>query len=102
MAKYRVASVADLDPESLARVEAGGLGICLARLGDGTIHALADRCTHEDYSLSDGDLWDSSVECPMHGSRFDVRTGKVTGLPAVIPARVFPVSVEDGEVYVEV
>jgi nitrite reductase/ring-hydroxylating ferredoxin subunit len=43
-----------------------------------------------------------SVECPRHASRFDVRTGKVTGLPAVIPAKTYPVVVENGEVYVEV
>lgn len=102
MGKHHVAAADEVARESLRLVEAGGIAICLARLDDGSFHALADRCTHEDYSLSDGDLWDSSVECPMHGSRFDVRTGKVTGLPAVIPARVFPVTVEEGEVYVEV
>jgi 3-phenylpropionate/trans-cinnamate dioxygenase ferredoxin component len=43
-----------------------------------------------------------SVECPQHGSRFDLRTGKVTGLPAVIPARTFPIVVDGDEVFVEV
>jgi 3-phenylpropionate/trans-cinnamate dioxygenase ferredoxin subunit len=43
-----------------------------------------------------------SVECPRHGSRFDVRTGKVTGLPAVIPAKTYPVTVTNGDVYLDV
>ncbi len=94
--------MADLPVESLTRVEVEGVPICLVRSEDGNFYALNDTCTHEDYSLSEGELWEMSVECPKHGSRFDVKTGKVTGLPAVIPARTYPVTVEDGEIYVEV
>jgi len=60
------------------------------------------RCTHEEFNLSDGELWGMDVECPQHGSRFNLVTGKVTGLPAVIPAKTYPVSVEGDEVYIEV
>ena len=52
--------------------------------------------------LSDGELWDMDVECPQHGSRFNLITGKVTGLPAVIPATTYPVTLEGDEVFVEV
>jgi len=97
-----VAAVADLPVESLTRVEVEGVPICLVHAEDGNFYAINDTCTHEDYSLSEGELWEMSVECPKHGSRFDVRTGKVTGLPAVIPARTYPVTIEDGEIYVEV
>ena len=91
-----------MPPESLKRVEAGGVAICLAHAEDGGFYAIGDVCTHEEYSLSDGELWDMSVECPQHGSRFDLRDGHVTGLPAVIPATTYPVTVEGEDVYVDV
>jgi 3-phenylpropionate/trans-cinnamate dioxygenase ferredoxin subunit len=59
-------------------------------------------CTHEEFSLSEGELWGMDVECPQHGSRFNLVTGKVTGLPAVIPATTYPVSVEGEDIFVEV
>jgi 3-phenylpropionate/trans-cinnamate dioxygenase ferredoxin component len=102
LARVRVASTADLPKESLMRVEVDDEPICLVHAEDDEFYAIGDTCTHENYSLSEGDLWDMSVECPRHGSRFDVRTGKVTGLPAVIPAKTYPVTVTNGEIYVEV
>ena len=102
LTKRRVASTADLLLESLAQVEVDGVPICLVHAGDDNFYAIGDTCTHEDYSLSEGDLWEMSVECPRHGSRFDVRTGKVTGLPAVIPAKTYPLTIENGEIFVEV
>jgi 3-phenylpropionate/trans-cinnamate dioxygenase ferredoxin subunit len=87
---------------TLMRVDIDGMSICVARLADGTVHAIEDRCTHEDYSLSEGELIGDEVECPQHSSRFDLRTGSPTGLPALIDARVFPTSVRDGEIYVDV
>lgn len=91
-----------MPPESLKRVEAGGIPICLAHAEDGSFYAIGDTCTHEEFSLSEGELWDTSVECPQHGSRFDLRDGHVTGLPAVIPATTYPVTVEGEDVYVDV
>ena len=102
MGRYRVAAVADLGVESMKRVEAGSTPVCLARAEDGNFYALNDICTHEEYSLSEGELWGMDVECPQHGSRFNLQTGKVTGLPAVLPATTYPVTVEDGDVYVDV
>jgi 3-phenylpropionate/trans-cinnamate dioxygenase ferredoxin component len=102
LARFRVASVGDVPLESLKKVEAGGTPVCLAHTEDGNFYALNDTCTHEEFSLSDGELWDMDVECPQHGSRFNLVTGKVTGLPAVIPAQTYPVTVEDGDVYVDV
>jgi len=102
LGRQRVASVSDVPAESLKRVEAGGVPICLAHAGDGNFYAIGDTCTHEEFSLSEGELWDMSVECPHHGSRFDLRDGHVTGLPAVIPATTYPVTVEGEDVYVDV
>jgi 3-phenylpropionate/trans-cinnamate dioxygenase ferredoxin subunit len=102
LARYRVASVADLPDETMKRVDAGRTPLCLAHAEDGSFYALNDVCTHEEFSLSDGELWGMDVECPQHGSRFNLTTGKVTGLPAVIPATTYPVSVEGEDIFVEV
>ena len=102
MARYRVAAVADVPVESLKKVEVGRTPVCLAHAEDGNFYALNDVCTHEEFSLCDGELWGMDVECPQHGSRFNLVTGKVTGLPAVIPATTYPVSVEGEDVFVEV
>jgi 3-phenylpropionate/trans-cinnamate dioxygenase ferredoxin subunit len=102
LARFRVASVGDVPLESLKKVEAGRTPVCLAHAEDGNFYALNDVCTHEEFSLSDGELWNMDVECPQHGSRFNLITGKVTGLPAVIPATTYPVTLEGDEVFVEV
>ena len=88
--------------ETVKAVIAERQEICLAHAADGQFYALDDVCTHENFLLSGGELIDFDVECPQHGSKFNVKTGRVTGLPAVLPAKTFPVSVEDGEVYVDV
>jgi 3-phenylpropionate/trans-cinnamate dioxygenase ferredoxin subunit len=71
---------------------------------DGEILAIEDRCSHDDGDLMEGDIdqSDCTVECPRHGSRFDLRTGKPLTLPAYVPVDTFPVSVEDGVIKVEV
>ena len=102
MAKVRVASVDEVPIESLKAVMADHTEICLAHAGDGNFYAINDVCTHENFLLSGGELFDLDVECPQHGSRFNLVTGKVTGLPAVIPAATYPVTVEGEEVYIEV
>ena len=101
MAKHRVAAVEELEPDSMKRVEVDGIPICLAHAEDGEFYALNDICTHEEYLLSEGELWGMDVECPQHGSRFNLKTGKVTGLPAVIPAQTYPVTVEGEDVFID-
>ncbi|HZU19363.1 MAG TPA: non-heme iron oxygenase ferredoxin subunit [Candidatus Dormibacteraeota bacterium] len=102
MAKHLVAKVGELGIGTMRRISVNGEEICLAHAEDGAFYAISDVCTHEEYSLSEGELWGLEVECPAHGSRFNLRTGQVTGLPAVMPARVYEVSVEGDDVYVEV
>ncbi|GAB3455892.1 bifunctional 3-phenylpropionate/cinnamic acid dioxygenase ferredoxin subunit [Streptomonospora sediminis] len=67
---------------------------------DGEIYAVDDTCTHQNASLSDGYLEGCFIECPLHEAAFDLRTGAPTCLPAKRPVRTYPVSVEDGCVYV--
>lgn len=101
MTKQRVAGVDEVAEGTLCRVEVDGVAICLARTADGDFYAIGDVCTHEEQSLSEGELIDFAVECPLHGSAFDLRTGEVSMPPAYDPATTYPVTVEGSDVYVE-
>ena len=102
MARHRVAATDELPIDSLKNVRVGDVELCIAHVEDGEFYAINDICTHEEFNLSDGELWGLSVECPQHGSRFDLRDGHVTGLPAVVATQSYPVTVEGGDVYVDV
>lgn len=102
MPKHAVGKIHDLEVDTMRKVVVDGEEICLAHAEDGSFYAVSDICTHEEYSLSEGELWGLDVECPAHGSRFNLQTGAVTGLPAVVPAKVYPVTVEGDDVYIEV
>jgi 3-phenylpropionate/trans-cinnamate dioxygenase ferredoxin component len=102
LARVRVASVDEVPIESLKAIRVDDTEICLAHAEDGNFYAINDVCTHENFLLSGGELFELQVECPQHGSRFNLKTGAVTGLPAVIPTKIYPVMVEGPDVYVEV
>jgi 3-phenylpropionate/trans-cinnamate dioxygenase ferredoxin subunit len=97
----RVASLSDLPEEGALRVDVGGTPVCLARSG-GEVFAVRDVCSHADVALSEGDVEDGTVECWLHGSRFDLRTGRPTGLPATKPVATYPVTIEGDDVLVDV
>jgi 3-phenylpropionate/trans-cinnamate dioxygenase ferredoxin subunit len=69
---------------------------------DGEFYAIQDRCTHDDGPLGDGELWDEIIECPRHGAQFNVKTGEVVTLPAVLPIATYPVRVEGNDIKVSV
>jgi 3-phenylpropionate/trans-cinnamate dioxygenase ferredoxin component len=102
LAKVRVASTDEVPAESLKAVRVDDTEICLAHADDGNFYAINDVCTHENFLLSMGELFELDVECPQHGSRFNLVTGKVTGLPAVIPTVTYAVTVEGSDIFVEV
>lgn len=79
-----VARLADLPDGELIAVDApDGQPVCLVNLG-GVIYALHDRCSHQEFPISAGALMkDGTIECPLHGARFDVRTGRVCLGPAL-------------------
>ncbi len=91
----------DLAPGEARRFDVGDERIAVVRIGD-EFFAIGDRCSHEDYSLADGDVWadDFEIECPRHGSTFDLRTGEACSLPATKPVPVYEVQVDDDEVAV--
>jgi len=87
------------DDEALA-VDVGPLTLAVARHGD-EFFAVQDVCSHAAVALSEGEVTDCTVECWLHGSRFDLRTGKPIGPPATEPVATFAVEVRDGDVYVD-
>jgi len=97
----RVARLSDVPAGTLKSIYANAQALVLANV-DGTICALEDRCSHEEYPLSDGELDGNTLVCMHHGARFDACTGRNKGLPAVRPVRSFRVEIRDGEVFVEV
>ena len=99
MSWVRVATADEVPSDGLLAVHTDQAGVVLARVDD-KIYALEDRCSHQDYPLSDGLIEHDQVECPYHGARFDVRTGRAVQLPAVAPVRSFEVEVRDGDVYI--
>ena len=82
------------------RVEIGAEPVCVVRTG-GEIYAIRDVCSHADVPLSEGEVDGTTVECWLHGSRFDLRTGKPTGLPATQPVPVYETKIEGGTVLIE-
>ncbi|MDQ1705675.1 MAG: 3-phenylpropionate/trans-cinnamate dioxygenase ferredoxin component [Frankiaceae bacterium] len=97
----RACAVADLADESAISVELDGATLCLAKSA-GEIFALSDVCSHADIPLSEGEVADGTVECWLHGSRFDLRTGRPTGLPANRPVPTYPVKIDGDDVYIAV
>ncbi len=97
----RACALADVPDDEALGVTVDGQDVALARHGE-EIFAVEDICSHAAVALSEGEVEDCTVECWLHGSRFDLRTGKPTGLPATEPVATFPVDVRDGDVYVDV
>jgi 3-phenylpropionate/trans-cinnamate dioxygenase ferredoxin component len=93
----------ELPPGDVRYVLHEDLEIAVANCG-GELYALEDTCSHGQASLSDGELdaEECTLECPLHGSVFDLRTGKPKTLPAYVPVDTFPVRVEDGVIKLEV
>lgn len=102
MPRLRAAAADSLPEGALLKVVLGGQAICIAHVPGRGFYAIQDRCPHEEASLSEGELLGCDIECPLHYSRFDLRTGEPVSLPATERASVFPVSVDNGELYIDV
>jgi len=97
-----VCQVDDVAPGTAAQAEVDGRIVALVRETDGTFHAVDDKCSHANVSLSEGEVDGCALECWLHGSRFDLRTGQPSGPPAITPVAVYPVKVEGDDVLVDV
>ena len=98
MERIRVAPLDELPEGRGVRVEVSGQSVALFRLG-AEVFALGDRCSHAEASLAEGEVFDGSVECPRHGSDFDLRTGEPGSFPATTPVPVFGTEIAAGEVF---
>jgi 3-phenylpropionate/trans-cinnamate dioxygenase ferredoxin component len=100
----RVCSTAEVPSGEARRFAVDGREVAVVNLGDDGFRALDAVCSHEHYYLDEGDVDpdDETIECPKHGSLFDVNTGTPRGLPAIKPVDVFAVTVTDDDVWIEV
>ncbi|WP_420000109.1 non-heme iron oxygenase ferredoxin subunit [Streptomyces boninensis] len=97
---HAVAGADEVEEDDVAPFEVRGCSLALFHLEDGSYHVTDDRCTHQEASLSEGYLEGDIIECPRHQGLFHVPTGRPKAAPVVAPLRVYPVKVEDGQVWV--
>jgi 3-phenylpropionate/trans-cinnamate dioxygenase ferredoxin subunit len=95
----RACALTDVPENGALGVELNGAPVAILRDG-GEVYAMRDVCSHEEVPLSEGDVYDGTVECWLHGSCFDLKSGRPTGLPATTPVPVYPVKIDGGDVYV--
>jgi glycine betaine catabolism B len=96
----KVAETKDIQPTNMKTVEVAGEKICLASVEKGKYYAIRNTCTHMGGPLADGTLEGYEVECPWHGSKFDIRTGNVTRPPAKIPEPTYEVKVDSNDILI--
>lgn len=94
-------SLDELPVGTALQVTAGGEPVCLVRVADEIVRAVHDTCSHQRFSLSEGWVEGGTIECALHGSAFDLETGKPTSLPATQPVPTYAVEVDSGAVYVD-
>jgi 3-phenylpropionate/trans-cinnamate dioxygenase ferredoxin subunit len=98
----RACALAEIPEVGALRVVVDGTPVAVVRDADGHLHAVGDTCSHAEVSLAEGEVEDCSIECWLHGSRFDLVTGQPTSLPAILPIPVYPLIVDGDDVLVDV
>ncbi len=103
MALVTIARTEDIPEGEARRFEFGGHEIAVANLGDGEFRALGDVCSHAQAFLHEGevDAEERTIECPRHGSVFDLESGRPVSLPATLPVPTYAIKVEGEEIKVE-
>jgi 3-phenylpropionate/trans-cinnamate dioxygenase ferredoxin subunit len=96
----RACALTDVDETGALHVEIGDVPIAIVRT-EGEVFAIRDVCSHAEVALSEGDVDGTTIECWLHGSCFDLRSGKPTGMPATTSVPVYPVRIEGADVYVD-
>ena len=95
----KVAETTDIQSTKMKAIEVAGENFCLINV-EGKYYAIGNVCTHEDGPLAEGTLEGYEIECPWHGSKFDIRTGKVTRPPANEPESTYEVKVEGNDILI--
>ena len=96
----RVCAAEDVAKGTAISADIDGTPIAVVHADDDNFYAVYDVCSHAEVPLSEGEVDGCTLECWLHGSRFDLRTGEPTGLPAVEPVATFPVEIRDGDIFV--
>jgi len=104
MALRKVAAASDIPVGEVRRYEVDGRLVAVANLGEEGFRAVDAICSHAQYYLDEGevDVDFETIECPKHGSTFDLNTGNPRTLPATMPVRAYRVKVEEGDIVIEV
>ena len=97
----KVAEVSDIPVGGVKKVSLEDVDIAIFNIG-GELYAIGDTCTHEQASLSEGDLDGDNISCARHGATFNIKTGEVVALPAVMPVPIYRVKVEGKDILLEV
>jgi 3-phenylpropionate/trans-cinnamate dioxygenase ferredoxin subunit len=101
MTYTRACTFSELVDSTPVKATVDGLDVAVVRHGD-EVFAIEDECSHAAVALSEGDVEDCTLECFLHGSRFDLRTGKPTGPPATEPVPVFAVQITGDDVLIDI
>jgi 3-phenylpropionate/trans-cinnamate dioxygenase ferredoxin subunit len=102
MAEYqRACAISDVEEGAAVRVVIDGVPVAIVKT-EGEVYAIHDVCSHANVALSEGEVEDQTIECWLHGSRFDLVTGRPTGLPATQPVPVYPVKIDGDDILVAV
>ena len=102
MAEFvKACALDDVTAGGALRVVIDGVPVAIVR-SDGEVYAIKDVCSHANVALSEGEIEDQTIECWLHGSRFDLVTGRPTGLPATVPVPVYPVKIDGDDILVAV
>jgi 3-phenylpropionate/trans-cinnamate dioxygenase ferredoxin component len=98
----KVARLSELSPSSATRVVIDDRALAVVRI-ENDVYVIADRCSHADYSLSEGTVWDDEceIECMKHGAAFSLKTGEPQSFPATQPVKVYEVTISGDDVMVE-
>jgi 3-phenylpropionate/trans-cinnamate dioxygenase ferredoxin subunit len=97
----KACAIEDVTDGGAVRVVIDGVPVAIVR-SDGDVYAIQDVCSHANVALSEGEIEDQTIECWLHGSRFDLVTGRPTGLPATVPVPVYPEKIDGDDILVAV
>jgi 3-phenylpropionate/trans-cinnamate dioxygenase ferredoxin component len=101
MSFLRACAAADIPKTNVIAAVVDGVELAIVR-ADGQYYAIEDMCSHAEIPLSEGDIEGTTIECWLHGSRFDLLTGHPTGLPATRPVPIYPVKIDGEDILVDV
>jgi 3-phenylpropionate/trans-cinnamate dioxygenase ferredoxin subunit len=98
----RICAVEDIKPGKALRAKVGDLAIAIVRTKAGEVHALDDKCSHGEISLSEGFVDNETIECWAHGAKFSLTTGAALSLPAFEPVATYEVIIANGDIFLEI